>query len=555
MKIPGIAILALAFTPPAMGQTQFKNEQILADAYGDARTIVPADLDSDGDLDVLLCDGRVAWLENLGGGLFGAPTLISHLPITANSAQAADLDGDGDLDIISAWLTESRIIAYQNLGGGQFGLPYMINQTTGSYTATSIVIEDIDGDGAPDIIASRCNSDAITWHRNTGQGFFDPAVVITYQSDCPIGIDIADVNGDGLGDLISTSLSSQVVWYPSLGGGLFGGQNVVTSSEDFPRSVDGSDLDGDGDVDVLCASQSGDKITWYENLGGGTFGPENALSTDSNNAQTVQAVDINGDGLMDVLASGGTSGSGFVQWFENLGAGSFSPKRVISHEPFAIFQWAQAGDMDGDGDIDILSAAQAKKKFYLYEQVDKDCNGNGIADGLDIAAGALDCNGNGDIDTCEIAVVPGLDLNFDGKLDECFPVSLIIDTLTVSTFLGGTQTFTMTSPFPDATYLLMGTASGTIPGTPVGQLLLPLNVDSYLLHTLATPNTVPLTASLGQLTPLPGAVGGTATASFGIPPVQYAFLFGTELHHAFVTLDIPNGTVTSVSNSVPLFLF
>jgi hypothetical protein len=140
---------------------------------------------------------------------------------------------------------------------------------------------------------------------------------------------------------------------------------VITTATDGPISVYATDLDGDGDADVLSASHGDDKIAWYENLGGGAFGAQQVITTGATYAYGVYATDL-----------------------------------------------------DGDGDADVLSASTNDDKIAWYENL-MDCNGNGISDSADIAAGtSLDCNGNGVPDECDI-LLPGADLNGNGIPDEC----------------------------------------------------------------------------------------------------------------------------------------
>ena len=101
-----------------------------------------------------------------------------------------------------------------------------------------------------------------------------------------------------------------------------------------------ADVDGDGDVDVLSASLSPSlrdgQIAWYENTDGqGTFGEQQVIATED--ASSVQAADMDGDGDVDVL-----SGSlGTIAWYENTdGQGTFGDQQVITPDllwcPFGV---------------------------------------------------------------------------------------------------------------------------------------------------------------------------------------------------------------------------
>ena len=101
-----------------------------------------------------------------------------------------------------------------------------------------------------------------------------------------------------------------VAWYENTDGrGTFGPQQVITTQAAGAGSVHAADLDGDGDMDVLSASWDDNKIAWYENTDGrGTFDQQRVITTQANEARSVYAADLDGDGDMDVLsASSGTT--------------------------------------------------------------------------------------------------------------------------------------------------------------------------------------------------------------------------------------------------------
>ena len=122
---------------------------------------------------------------------------------------------------------------------------------------------------------------------------------------------------------------------------------------------------------------------------------------------------------------------------------------------------------------------------------------------------------------------------------------------------GGTQTLDLYSPasqFAGQLYLLLGSASGTSPGTPLGSgITLPLNVDAYTL-------TVAQFAGSGLF---PGTVGtidaeGRASGAINLPAgLSGAALVGLSLDHAYVTIDLlasPSPELTGATNAVSLTL-
>jgi hypothetical protein len=144
------------------------------------------------------------------------------------------------------------------------------------------------------------------------------------------------MDGDGDMDVLSaSSLDSKIAWYENTdGAGSFGAQNVISTAANGAKAVYATDIDGDGDMDVLSASGNifSSTIAWYENTdGNGTFGAQIVISNDPSAASTVYATDIDGDGDMDVLSGGGNFLSSTIAWYENTdGAGTFGAQIVIS---------------------------------------------------------------------------------------------------------------------------------------------------------------------------------------------------------------------------------
>ena len=92
-------------TLTANAQTAFGGQQIITTAAIGATSVYAADLDNDGDMDVLSAsydDSKIAWYENDGSGNFGVQQIITTVADAAASVYAADLDNDGDIDVLSA---------------------------------------------------------------------------------------------------------------------------------------------------------------------------------------------------------------------------------------------------------------------------------------------------------------------------------------------------------------------------------------------------------------------------------------------------------------------
>ncbi|SRX52759.1 FG-GAP-like repeat-containing protein [Aequorivita sp. CIP111184] len=307
------------------GQGSFGIQHIITTTAETVQSVFAIDLDGDGDLDVLSAsqsDNTIAWYENTNGlGAFGGKNVISSNADTAKSVYATDIDGDGDMDVLSASFNDDKVAWYENVDGlGNFGSENII--TTSANGAQSVYAADLDGDGDMDVLSASFNDYKINWYENTdGQGFFGlPRVIVGTPNDFKTCVFSADFDGDGDMDVLSSSWqgSKRIAWYENTDGqGNFSVENVITNNVANATSIFASDIDNDGDMDVISASQTDDKIAWYENTDGqGSFGVLQSISTNADGAQSVFAADINGDGAMDIVAASYSDHK--ISWFKNL---------------------------------------------------------------------------------------------------------------------------------------------------------------------------------------------------------------------------------------------
>jgi hypothetical protein len=122
----------------------------------------------------------------------------------------------------------------------------------------------------------------------------------------------------------------------------------------------------------------------------------------------------------------------------------------------------------------------------------------------------------------------------------------------ISVSAGGSQVLTLDAGSAAAGdgYLVAGSATGVQPGTFIGGVTVPLNLDSYTLLTITNANTPTFTNTFG------GFDGsGQASASINLPAASDPTLVGLVLSHAYVVFDVAaGGTVSIVSNPVVLSL-
>lgn len=359
------------------GACTFGTQQIINDIDNTIRSICIKDIDGDGDLDVLFAsqgNDKIAWYENTdGAGTFGGQQIITTFVSMARYAFATDVDNDGDLDVLSASQGDDKIAWYENTdGNGTFGPQQIINDSV-EY-AFYVHASDIDGDGDIDVLGASHTEAEIGWYENiNGAGTFGDQQLITFDTGRKVSVFASDIDGDGDLDVLAASRGThKVSWHENMdGAGNFSNPIVISTNVQGAHAVHASDIDNDGDIDVLSSSSQGSTniLAWYENTDGlGTFGVQQIINTNNEGTNSVQTSDIDGDGDMDVLSTSGTNDTIF--WYENTdGAGNFGSQQIIMNNAYganSIF----ACDIDGDGDMDVLSGLSDDNKVVWFENTD-----------------------------------------------------------------------------------------------------------------------------------------------------------------------------------------
>ena len=115
-------------------------------------------------------------------------------------------------------------------------------------------------------------------------------------------------------------------------------------------------MDGDGDLDIVSASDTDNTIAWYEH--DGTSDPSWSaanIATNVDGARGLCVADMDGDGDFDIVAAARDDDA--IDWFENDGAAdpTWTKANIATTADGALD--AKVADMDGDGDMDIISAS------------------------------------------------------------------------------------------------------------------------------------------------------------------------------------------------------
>ena len=318
-------------------------------ATGGPYSVAVADVDNDGDLDLLSANqsGRTVSVRlNDGVGQFNGATNVI-LSGSILHVIPADVDGDGDLDLIAAG-TFNAVLISRNNGTGTFGSPTSVSVGDRPFR---VAAADVDGDGDLDLLSANAIGHTISVRLNNGAGAFSGTTEVPVNG-APSGVTAADVDSDGDLDLLSANSTSTVSLRLNDGTGSFSGTTEVPVVGS-PTTVTAADMDGDGDLDLLTSNEDGafNTVSLRLNNGAGVFSGTTNVPVGSG-PSGLAVGDIDGDGDLDLLVANRYDNTLSVRF--NNGSGTFSgpANQSIGLGPFDL----AVGDFDGDGDLDVVTA-------------------------------------------------------------------------------------------------------------------------------------------------------------------------------------------------------
>lgn len=320
----------------------------------------------------------VAYMLFCGSTYADEVTFVEHL-ISDNFdnpefSYPADIDQDGDIDVAVVGRIDGKIAWFDNNGGSP---PNFTERNIGaSFDNRCVFVTDVDGDGDPDILTTSAISGGreVVWWESDGAvppNFSKHEIPVNGDDWFPVFATDLDDDGDTdvlVGNGPSGAYANRILWLENNGSSPPSfTERVISTAVNWPYRIFATDLDDDGDIDVLSASMLDDKIAWYENDGGSP--PEffqRVISTNVKNASHVHAADVDGDGDIDVL-SGSNQPDYKIVWFESDGniLPIFTEHIITSTANHPLFTFPT--DVDDDGDTDVLATHYSADKLVWYD--------------------------------------------------------------------------------------------------------------------------------------------------------------------------------------------
>ncbi|MEZ5990392.1 MAG: VCBS repeat-containing protein [Planctomycetota bacterium] len=354
------------------------------------RRSVPVDLNRDGVLD--LCDTEACgpgkdprdaaiWTQD-GDGAFAPSDMersLQPLP-TRPCFTEADLDGDGDQDMV---VGSERIEAPTVLGGGLWWwerhpdngwAPHQIETSWLSITGSCVA--DLDQDGRPDILAvgpDGTGGSLVSLYRNQGQGSFErfgsSTLAVPERTLGPIRV--LDLDGDG--DLDLCLAGERVHLFTQDGTGNF----ADATADLLPAGLDAlagplavADLDQVPGPELLAFADAPERhlVLLRPGVDGGRLRQVPSTRLPAGVDDFHGLFDLDGDGDRDLCTTRG------VYWNDDGILGRF-----LSPLPDWVTEIRAVADIDGDRDLDLLVATASGDHVILFNGTQQLSTREGIA--------------------------------------------------------------------------------------------------------------------------------------------------------------------------------
>jgi len=349
-----------------------------------------ADVNGDGKLDIIVVDdnspANVFTLLGNADGTFQAPTSVALSGEVGYDVVIADLSGHGNglLDIADNDYNTDQLTVYLATSPTTYASAATYNAPDNTVSPCSLTAGDLNGDGYPELVNSNCsyagnditvyvNNKNGTFGDNTGTGVYYNAAMSGGTNSGTVSlytnaVTIADVNGDGMGDIVATNiLSGDVTILLSNGDGTvsvptFGYANGgIPIYEGYTLPAIVADFNGDGFADIVVPDQEF-SFAYLRGYGDSKFraavdyyGP---TTTSGYYTYTygVATGDFNGDGHPDVVIPNFcdycTNPVGVTVFLSNPDG---SLQAGINYGTGSDYFFVAVGDFNGDGKLDIVA--------------------------------------------------------------------------------------------------------------------------------------------------------------------------------------------------------
>ncbi len=274
----------------------------LASAAGLASfALATGDFNGDGKLDLAVSDtNSTKILLGNGNGTFQPPGAALD---GGQQIVTGDFNHDGKLDLaIVSYYSSLRILLGNGNGTFQSAVSYLIG-----YGATGLTVADLNGDGVPDIVTDSPQTNTLSVLLGVGNGTFTPVADVAVQSG-PYAVIAGDFNGDGKMDLVTgNQFSNNLALLLGNGDGTFQSPGYFPAGN-TPLALGVGDFNRDGKLDLVVGDTNSHDVFVFPGNGNGTFSaPVTFLLAATSVPRGVAVADFDHDGRADFAVANQTT--------------------------------------------------------------------------------------------------------------------------------------------------------------------------------------------------------------------------------------------------------
>jgi hypothetical protein len=329
----------------------------------------------------------------------------------AYAVHAGDIDGDSDVDIVGSGITPPYINWYENDDGSgtswnKHTVEMDLNQIVSIYAV------DLDGDDDTDVLGADYYYDDIVWWENDdGAGGSWTKHTVDGNFDFAVKVYAEDIDGDEDMDVLGAAYNDdEITWWENEdGSGTSWTEHKIDDTFGGADGVYAADIDGDDDIDVVGGALDYYRVAWWENEdGSGTSWTEHSVDDLVRSPRDVYAEDVDGDGDTDILCAAELPDNE-IAWWENLDGLGTSWYQHTVDDDFVNAHDVYAEDIDGDGDIDVLGGASLGGEEVRWWENDDGTGTSWTGHTVETdfvharSVHAADIDGNGGIDVLGVA--------------------------------------------------------------------------------------------------------------------------------------------------------
>jgi len=279
-----------------------------------------------------------------------------------------DINRDGFNDIAGAGSSGNEISIWLN--DGQNPVNWSKELVDDNFPgAIYVYAEDVDGDSLVDLVGAAWYAHKVAWWRNLGGS--NPITWEKKVIDSTFGnaheVFVWDLDMDNDMDVIGASAQGHLIaWWENDGGSqIEWTRQYIGTGFIGARSVAVGDIDKDNDNDVVGAALLSNEIAWWSNEGGSpTVWTKYSVANDFNGAHKVSLFDFDADGDLDILGTAYAVNQ--IAWWRNDGGNPVEWTKIIVTSSFTNALISYPGDIDLDGDIDVVGTAEGLNQIAWW---------------------------------------------------------------------------------------------------------------------------------------------------------------------------------------------